>query len=212
MAAPGLVLWRPGGGDGAAGTLLRWGTRPPRPASAVTALRDGDGRRGAAGTAALRDGAGGACPPCMGLSACRLPLGVSLSPREHLRFAFWRRVWSPDPEMRKVLCVEPVIFIYIFASSLTSPLVQQFIYRRLWEQEYNSTFVSDSNVSHCEQNKSSPAYIKQKASGGGGIIIVNNLAARRCCLSITSCFITLTFNSPESRSFVTCSHFTVSSL
>ncbi|NXU60530.1 S46A3 protein, partial [Horornis vulcanius] len=65
--------------------------------------------------------------------------------------------------MRKVLCVEPVIFIYIFAFSLTTPLVQQFIYRRLWEQEYNSTFVSDSNVSHCEQNKSSPAYIKQKA-------------------------------------------------
>ncbi|RMC07249.1 hypothetical protein DUI87_16706 [Hirundo rustica rustica] len=47
--------------------------------------------------------------------------------------------------MRKVLCVEPVIFVYIFAFSLTSPLVQQFIYRRLWEQEYNSTFVSDSN-------------------------------------------------------------------
>lgn len=67
--------------------------------------------------------------------------------------------------MRKVLCVEPVIFIYMFASSLTSPLVQQFIYRRLWEQEYNSTFVSDSNASSCEQNKSSPAYIKQKVSG-----------------------------------------------
>ncbi|TRZ17560.1 hypothetical protein HGM15179_009555 [Zosterops borbonicus] len=47
--------------------------------------------------------------------------------------------------MRKVLCVEPVIFVYIFAFSLTTPLVQQFIYRRLWEQEYNSTFISDSN-------------------------------------------------------------------
>ncbi|NWW04325.1 S46A3 protein, partial [Oreocharis arfaki] len=65
--------------------------------------------------------------------------------------------------MKKVLCVEPVIFVYVFASFLTIPLVEQFIYRRLWEQEYNSTFVSDSNVSHCEQNKSSPAYIKQKA-------------------------------------------------
>ncbi|XP_061849285.1 lysosomal proton-coupled steroid conjugate and bile acid symporter SLC46A3 isoform X2 [Colius striatus] len=64
--------------------------------------------------------------------------------------------------MRKVLCVEPVIFIYIFACSLTSPLVQQFIYRRLWEEEYNSTFISGSNASHCEQNKSSPTYIKQK--------------------------------------------------
>lgn len=114
--------------------------------------------------------------------------------------------------MRKVLCVEPVIFVYIFAFSLTTPLVQQFIYRRLWEQEYNSTFISDSNVSHCEQNTSSPAYVKQKASGGGGIIIVNKLAARRCCPSKTPCFVTLRFNSPESRSSVTRSHFTVSSL
>ncbi|NXX78735.1 S46A3 protein, partial [Urocolius indicus] len=64
--------------------------------------------------------------------------------------------------MRKVLCVEPVIFTYIFACLLTSPLVQQFIYRRLWEEEYNSTFVSSGNASHCEQNKSSPTYIKQK--------------------------------------------------
>lgn len=112
--------------------------------------------------------------------------------------------------MRKVLCVEPVIFVYIFAFSLTTPLVQQFIYRRLWEQEYNSTFVSN-NVSHCEQNQSSPAYIKQKASGGGGIITVNKLAASRCSFGKTSCFITLSFNSPESHSSVTCSHFTVSS-
>ncbi|NXL90867.1 S46A3 protein, partial [Alectura lathami] len=64
--------------------------------------------------------------------------------------------------MRKVLFVEPVIFIYIFASSLISPVVQQFIYRRLWEEEYNSTAISDSNASHCEQNKSSPTYIMQK--------------------------------------------------
>nr|XP_047928748.1 solute carrier family 46 member 3 isoform X2 [Anser cygnoides] len=64
--------------------------------------------------------------------------------------------------MRKVFFVEPVIFIYMFASYLTSPVVQQFIYRRLWEEEYNSTFISSSNTSYCEQNKSSPAYIKQK--------------------------------------------------
>ncbi|OPJ81099.1 lysosomal proton-coupled steroid conjugate and bile acid symporter SLC46A3 [Patagioenas fasciata] len=64
--------------------------------------------------------------------------------------------------MRKVLCVEPVIFIYAFAFYLTGPLVQQFIYRRLWEEEYNSTFISNSNVSYCEQNKSNPTYIKQK--------------------------------------------------
>lgn len=97
--------------------------------------------------------------------------------------------------MRKVLCVEPVIFLYTFASSLTSPLVQQFIYRRLWESEYNSTFVSPgSNATYCEQNKSSPAYVKQKVRGGGEKKkkpIVDKLAGGRCCRSITSSSITL---------------------
>lgn len=94
--------------------------------------------------------------------------------------------------MRKVLCVEPVIFIYIFGTSLTLPLVQQFIYRRLWQEEFNSTFVSDSNATHCEQNKSSPTFIKQKVRGGGGgyggvgIAILDKLAAGRCCLGVTS--------------------------
>lgn len=64
--------------------------------------------------------------------------------------------------MRKVLCVEPVIFLYIFASALTRPLAQQFIYRRLWEEEYNSTFIGTSNATYCEQNESSPTYIRQK--------------------------------------------------
>ncbi|XP_065586217.1 lysosomal proton-coupled steroid conjugate and bile acid symporter SLC46A3 [Cyrtonyx montezumae] len=64
--------------------------------------------------------------------------------------------------MRKVLLVEPVIFIYIFALSLTSPVVQQFIYQKLWEEEYNTTAVSNDNSSHCVQNKSSPTYVMQK--------------------------------------------------
>ncbi|XP_031471514.1 solute carrier family 46 member 3 [Phasianus colchicus] len=64
--------------------------------------------------------------------------------------------------MRKVLLVEPVIFVYVFATSLTSPVVQQFIYRKLWEEEYNSTAISSDNSSHCERNKSSPTYVMQK--------------------------------------------------
>ncbi|NWI44618.1 S46A3 protein, partial [Picathartes gymnocephalus] len=91
--------------------------------------------------------------------------------------------------MRKVRCVEPVIFIYLFASSLTSPLVQQFIYRRLWEQEYNSTFVSDSNVSHCEQNKSSPAYIKQKAIQEKASVFNMQLDLTRAIPSLTVAFV-----------------------
>ncbi|NWH74990.1 S46A3 protein, partial [Piaya cayana] len=64
--------------------------------------------------------------------------------------------------MRKVLCVEPVIFIYVFATYLTSPLMQQFIYRRLWQDEYNSTAPGLGNSSRCEQNRSSPVFARQK--------------------------------------------------
>lgn len=64
--------------------------------------------------------------------------------------------------MRKVLLVEPVIFVYVFASSLTGPVVQQFIYRKVWEEEYNSTAISSDNSSHCVRNKSSPTYVMQK--------------------------------------------------
>ncbi|OXB81408.1 UNVERIFIED_CONTAM: hypothetical protein H355_001625 [Colinus virginianus] len=64
--------------------------------------------------------------------------------------------------MRKVFLVEPVIFIYIFALSLTSPVMQQFVYRKLWEEEYNTTAISSDNSSRCVQNKSSPTYVMQK--------------------------------------------------
>ncbi|KYO27407.1 solute carrier family 46 member 3 [Alligator mississippiensis] len=68
--------------------------------------------------------------------------------------------WNPD--MRKVLLVEPVIVIYCFAFFLSLPLVQQYIYRRLWEEENNTTFIDYGNTTYCEQNQSNPAYIKQK--------------------------------------------------
>ncbi|XP_006027553.1 solute carrier family 46 member 3 [Alligator sinensis] len=64
--------------------------------------------------------------------------------------------------MRKVLLVEPVIVIYCFAFFLSLPLVQQYIYRRLWEEENNTTFIDYGNTTYCEQNQSNPAYIKQK--------------------------------------------------
>nr|XP_020644258.1 solute carrier family 46 member 3 isoform X2 [Pogona vitticeps] len=64
--------------------------------------------------------------------------------------------------MKKTFVVEPVISAYMFASSLTSPLVQQYVYRRYWEEMVNSTFVDDDNVSYCEWNQSDPTFLKQK--------------------------------------------------
>uniref|UniRef100_A0A8C5KP75 Lysosomal proton-coupled steroid conjugate and bile acid symporter SLC46A3 n=1 Tax=Jaculus jaculus TaxID=51337 RepID=A0A8C5KP75_JACJA len=56
----------------------------------------------------------------------------------------------------KVACIEPAILLNAFAMALTLPLTAQYVYRRIWEESGNYTFASDSNVSRCEQNKSSP--------------------------------------------------------
>ncbi|ETE59774.1 Solute carrier family 46 member 3, partial [Ophiophagus hannah] len=64
--------------------------------------------------------------------------------------------------MKKTLLVEPAIFLYVFANSLTSPLKQQYVYKRIWEETTNSTFIVQDNISHCELNQSNPTYAKQK--------------------------------------------------
>ncbi|XP_030056204.1 solute carrier family 46 member 3 [Microcaecilia unicolor] len=64
--------------------------------------------------------------------------------------------------MKKLLQVEPVVAIYSFASFLTFPLIQQYVYRKLWEEVNNSSFINNLNISHCEINESNPTYIKQK--------------------------------------------------
>ncbi|XP_029458472.1 solute carrier family 46 member 3-like isoform X2 [Rhinatrema bivittatum] len=64
--------------------------------------------------------------------------------------------------MKKFLLVEPVVAVYSFASFLSFPLIQQYVYRRLWEQVNNSSFINGLNISHCEINESHPIYIKQK--------------------------------------------------
>nr|XP_033805552.1 solute carrier family 46 member 3-like [Geotrypetes seraphini]XP_033805553.1 solute carrier family 46 member 3-like [Geotrypetes seraphini]XP_033805554.1 solute carrier family 46 member 3-like [Geotrypetes seraphini]XP_033805555.1 solute carrier family 46 member 3-like [Geotrypetes seraphini]XP_033805556.1 solute carrier family 46 member 3-like [Geotrypetes seraphini]XP_033805557.1 solute carrier family 46 member 3-like [Geotrypetes seraphini]XP_033805558.1 solute carrier family 46 member len=64
--------------------------------------------------------------------------------------------------MKKLLLVEPVVAIYSFASFMTYPLIQQYVYRSLWEEVNNSSFKNSLNISHCEINESNPIYIKQK--------------------------------------------------
>nr|XP_060626866.1 lysosomal proton-coupled steroid conjugate and bile acid symporter SLC46A3 [Anolis sagrei ordinatus] len=64
--------------------------------------------------------------------------------------------------MKKILVVEPVIAIYMLSYSLNTPLVQQYLYRRIWEETTNSTFIDDDNISHCGVNQSDPTYLVQK--------------------------------------------------
>ncbi|KAG8136835.1 hypothetical protein E2320_005389 [Naja naja] len=72
--------------------------------------------------------------------------------------------------MKKTLLVEPAIFLYVFAYSLTSPLKQQYVYKRIWEETTNSTFIVQDNISHCELNQSNPIYVKQKRNALDGAL------------------------------------------
>ncbi|KAM4701362.1 lysosomal proton-coupled steroid conjugate and bile acid symporter SLC46A3 [Discoglossus pictus] len=64
--------------------------------------------------------------------------------------------------MKQFLLVEPVVAIYCFASFVSFPLMQQYVYSRLWQEKYNYSYIHDNNASNCETNQSSPAYIHQK--------------------------------------------------
>ncbi|XP_018410979.1 PREDICTED: solute carrier family 46 member 3 [Nanorana parkeri] len=64
--------------------------------------------------------------------------------------------------MARLQLVEPVMAIYCFASFLSFPIIGQYIYHRMWENEFNTTVTFSDNVSHCETNQSNPSYIHQK--------------------------------------------------
>ncbi|KAG5844632.1 hypothetical protein ANANG_G00164550 [Anguilla anguilla] len=62
--------------------------------------------------------------------------------------------------------VEPVVAVYAFAGFLMYPLVQQYVYRRLWEELTNSTYPADDQGSRCgnHSNHSSPHEDVQRAA------------------------------------------------
>ncbi|KAG9351768.1 hypothetical protein JZ751_023019 [Albula glossodonta] len=63
--------------------------------------------------------------------------------------------------------VEPIVAIYAFASFLVYPLVQQYVYRRLWEELTNTTYPVEDRNSRCansSSNHSSHHEVVQKAA------------------------------------------------
>ncbi|XP_021533937.1 solute carrier family 46 member 3 isoform X2 [Neomonachus schauinslandi] len=62
----------------------------------------------------------------------------------------------------KIFFVEPAICLSAFAMTLATPLTTQYVYRRIWEETSNYSFVSDSNTSECGKNKSSPIFAFQE--------------------------------------------------
>ncbi|XP_059207551.1 lysosomal proton-coupled steroid conjugate and bile acid symporter SLC46A3 [Centropristis striata] len=51
--------------------------------------------------------------------------------------------------------VEPVVALYAFSSFLIYPLVQQYVYRRLWQELTNTSYPISDNSSRCAENNSS---------------------------------------------------------
>ncbi|XP_070839972.1 lysosomal proton-coupled steroid conjugate and bile acid symporter SLC46A3 [Chaetodon trifascialis] len=57
--------------------------------------------------------------------------------------------------MKGLYLVEPVVALYAFSSFLIYPLVQQYVYRTLWQELTNTTFPISDNTSRCAANSSS---------------------------------------------------------
>ncbi|XP_068572060.1 lysosomal proton-coupled steroid conjugate and bile acid symporter SLC46A3 [Cebidichthys violaceus] len=57
--------------------------------------------------------------------------------------------------MKGLYLVEPVVALYAFSSFLIYPLVQQYVYRRLWLELTNTPYPVSDNASRCADNSSS---------------------------------------------------------
>lgn len=51
--------------------------------------------------------------------------------------------------MKRLHYVEPIVAIYAFSSFMIFPLVQQYVYRRLWQDLTNSSYPVSDNSSRC---------------------------------------------------------------
>ncbi|XP_013858715.1 solute carrier family 46 member 3 [Austrofundulus limnaeus] len=57
--------------------------------------------------------------------------------------------------MKRLYFVEPVVALYAFSCFLIYPLVQQYVYRRLWVQLTNTSYPVSDNTSRCAASNSS---------------------------------------------------------
>lgn len=57
--------------------------------------------------------------------------------------------------MKRLFLVEPAVGLYAFSGFLVYPLVQQYVYRRLWQDITNTTYPASDSVSRCATNSSS---------------------------------------------------------
>lgn len=56
--------------------------------------------------------------------------------------------------MKRLYFIEPIVAIYAFASFMLYPLIQQYVYRRLWLEITNSSYPVSNDTSRCAANSS----------------------------------------------------------
>lgn len=60
--------------------------------------------------------------------------------------------------MKGLYLVEPMVALYAFSAFLMYPLVQQYVYRRLWQQLTNTTFPTTDNFTRCAETSNQSSY------------------------------------------------------
>lgn len=74
--------------------------------------------------------------------------------------------------------------LYAFSSFLIYPLVQQYVYRRFWEQLTNTTYPGADNTSRCLENNSQSSYFEVHQTEDRSIETRRDSGSPTCAASI----------------------------
>ncbi|KAK6305872.1 hypothetical protein J4Q44_G00246520 [Coregonus suidteri] len=64
--------------------------------------------------------------------------------------------------MVRVFLIEPVVGVYAFSMFMLYPLIQQYVYRRLWQQLAGSPYPAELNYTHCSDRSTNISSIHQE--------------------------------------------------
>ncbi|XP_055792803.1 solute carrier family 46 member 3 [Salvelinus fontinalis] len=64
--------------------------------------------------------------------------------------------------MVRVFLIEPVVGVYAFSMFMLYPLIQQYVYRRLWQQLTGAPYPTQMNYTHCSDSSTNVSSIHQK--------------------------------------------------
>ncbi|XP_045544869.1 solute carrier family 46 member 3 [Salmo salar] len=64
--------------------------------------------------------------------------------------------------MVRVFLIEPVVGVYAFSMFMLYPLIQQYVYRRLWQQLTGAPYPTQLNYTHCSDSSTNLSSIHQE--------------------------------------------------